>query len=124
MVQGSHKLGKSRKSGGSQKRKSVKTVKKTKKGNAKVERNKAIIATTKAINRKNERIIAAKAMNAGTSFSLKDISTKGKEYGTGLILLFRQDPAECIGSNNMISLSNIRKKRSKATNGNKGQEAK
>ena len=79
MAQGSHKLGKSRKSGGSQKRKAVKTVKKTKKGNAKVERNKAIIATTKAINRKNERIIAAKAMNAGTSFSLKDISTKGEK---------------------------------------------
>ena len=77
MAQGSHKLGKTKRSGGSQKRKAIKTVKKTKKGNNKVERNKAKVETTKAINRKNERIIASKALNAGTTFSLKDISEKG-----------------------------------------------
>lgn len=78
MAQGSHKLGKAKKSAGSQKRKSVKTVKKTKKGNGKMERNKSILATSKVINRKNERLIAAKAFNAGTTFALTDISKKGK----------------------------------------------
>ena len=77
MAQGSHKLGKAKRSGGAQKRKTVQKNKKAKKGNAKVERNKGIIAVSKAINRKNERIIASKAMNAGTSFSMKDISEKG-----------------------------------------------
>ena len=78
MAQGNHKLGKAKKSPGAQRRKASKSIKKTRKGNARTERNKAIIETTKAINRKNERLIAAKAMNAGTSFSLTDISEKGK----------------------------------------------
>ena len=78
MAQGNHKLGKAKKSRGAQRRKASKSIKKTRKGNARTERNKAIIETTKAINRKNERLIAAKAMNAGTSFSLTDISEKGK----------------------------------------------
>ena len=90
MAQGNHKLGKAKKSGGSQKRKTVKNTKKTKKGNTKVERNKGIIAATKAINRKNERIIAAKAMNAGTSFSLTDISEKGKMRSSTDIELLRR----------------------------------
>lgn len=77
MAQGNHKLAKAKKSRGAQKRKTVKSVKKTKKGNAAVERNTGIIATTKAINRKNERFIASKALTAGTSFSLKDIAQKG-----------------------------------------------
>mmetsp|Transcript_28477 Transcript_28477/g.81903 ORF Transcript_28477/g.81903 Transcript_28477/m.81903 type:complete len:111 (+) Transcript_28477:136-468(+) len=78
MAQGNHKLAKAKKSAGAQKRKAVRTVKKTKKGNTKVERNQGMMAATKAINRKNERLIAAKAMNAGTNFSLTDISEKGK----------------------------------------------
>lgn len=80
MAQGSHNLGKAKKSAGSQKRKAVKTVKKTKKGNTKAERNEGIVAATKAINRKNERLIAAKALNAGTMFSLTDIAEKGKNF--------------------------------------------
>lgn len=36
------------------------------------------IAVTKAINRKNETTIAAKAMGVGTQFFLKDIAGKGK----------------------------------------------
>ena len=79
MAQGNHKLGKAKKSAGAQKRKAVKAVKKkAKKGNPAVERNKSIIDTSKAINRKNERLIAAKASNAGTNFFLNDISTKGE----------------------------------------------
>ena len=79
MAQGNHKLAKPKKASPAQQRKAVKTVKKTKKGNAKVERNKGILAATKIINRKNERLIAAKALNAGTNFSLSDIAEKGKE---------------------------------------------
>jgi hypothetical protein len=78
MAQGSHNLGKTKKSGGSQKRKGVKSVKKTRKGNAAHERSDGIIATTKAINRKNERLIAAQAINNGTRFNLNDIAQKGE----------------------------------------------
>ena len=77
MAQGSHKLGKAKKSRGAAKRKQVRTVKKARKGNPSTERNKAIASVSKAINKKNERLIAAKAMNGGTNFSLKDIATKG-----------------------------------------------
>lgn len=82
MAQGSHKLGKAKKSAGAQKRKAVKAVKSTKKGNASVEKNKDIASTTKAINRKNERLIAAKALNSGVTFSLTDISEKGTSRST------------------------------------------
>ena len=78
MAQGNHKLGKAKKSKGATKRKQVKTVKKARKGNASVEKNKAIAAVSKAINKKNERLVAAKAVNAGTSFFLNDIVEKGK----------------------------------------------
>ena len=78
MAQGSHKLGKAKKSKGAAKRKQVKTVKKTRKGNTTIERNKSVAAVSKAINKKNERIVAAKAVNAGTSFFLNDIVEKGK----------------------------------------------
>ena len=77
MAQGNHKLSKSKRSAGSQKRKTVKSVKKKRKGATRIENNKSIVETTKAINRKNERIVAAKACNAGTNFFLKDISEKG-----------------------------------------------
>jgi hypothetical protein len=83
MAQGLGKaLGKAKKkaSGGAKKRKVVNAKKHSKrKGSAAIENNKGIIAATKAINRKNERIIAAKATNAGTRFCLTDISTKGKQ---------------------------------------------
>jgi hypothetical protein len=83
MAQGNHKLGKAKKSGGAQKRKVVKTVKKKQKGGSKLgENNSHTISATKSINRKNERIIAAKALNGGTAFYLKDIAEKGKQRRT------------------------------------------
>ena len=84
MAQGNHKLGKPKKVAAGKQRKVVKIAKMTKKGNAKgVERNKGILAATKIINKKNERLIAAKALNAGTNFSLTDIATKGKDSDLG-----------------------------------------
>jgi hypothetical protein len=90
MVQGNHKLGKSSgsnkgtlsrqqrdKSVGAKKRQVLKSKKTTRKGSSNIERDKDIVAATKAINRKNERIIAAKACTAGTTFFLKDIAEKG-----------------------------------------------
>jgi hypothetical protein len=77
MAQGNHKLGKAKTSRGAAKRKQVKTVKKAKKGNPSVEHNKSIASASKAINKKNERLVAAKALNNGTSFFLKDIAEKG-----------------------------------------------
>ena len=89
MAQGNHKLGKAKRSVGSQKRKTVKSVKKKRKGSTKVENNRSLVATTKAINSKNERIVAAKACNAGTQFFLKDISDKGEIFdATTTILRF------------------------------------
>ncbi|KAG7361806.1 hypothetical protein IV203_036907 [Nitzschia inconspicua] len=91
MAQGSHKLGgkssgnasnrKRAKSAGAKKRQTVKAKTTTRKGSSNIERNKGIIEATKAINRKNERIIAAKACTAGTNFFLKDIAEKGKKEG-------------------------------------------
>mmetsp|Transcript_4521 Transcript_4521/g.7047 ORF Transcript_4521/g.7047 Transcript_4521/m.7047 type:complete len:121 (-) Transcript_4521:234-596(-) len=86
MAQGSGKLKNNnnsikskKKSGGAQKRKAIKATKYAKrKGSGKIENNKGIVAATKAINKKNERIIAAKACTAGTNFFLKDIAEKGK----------------------------------------------
>ena len=81
MAQGSAKFGKSgarKKSAGSQRRKTVKVAKKRNKGSSKVEtKDKAIVAATKQINRKNERIIAAKATNSHTKFYLNDLTEKG-----------------------------------------------
>jgi hypothetical protein len=78
MAQGNHKLGKSVKSAGSQKHKSVKAGTRKAKGGSFIERNKCIADASKAINKKNERMIAGKASNAGANFFLKDISTKGE----------------------------------------------
>ncbi|OEU10699.1 hypothetical protein FRACYDRAFT_263666 [Fragilariopsis cylindrus CCMP1102] len=83
MAQGNGKLGKASssrvKSVGSQRRKSGRTAKKTHKGSSKIEtKDKGIVSATKQINRKNERLIAAKATNAHTKFYLNDLSTKGK----------------------------------------------
>ena len=88
MAQGNHKLGKPKKSPGAQKRKVFKTVKKTKKGSSSVEKNKEILSTTKAINRKNERLVAAKALNSGTTFSLTDIAEKGTSFHIFIINSF------------------------------------
>lgn len=81
MAQGGGKLGKTgarKKSAGSQRRKNVRVAKKKNKGSSKVEtKDKAIVAATKQINRKNERVIAAKATNAHTKFYLSDLTTKG-----------------------------------------------
>ena len=81
MAQGSGKLGKAgsrKKSAGSQRRKTVKVSKKRNKGSSKVEtKDKLIVAATKQINRKNERLVAAKATNAHTKFYLKDLTEKG-----------------------------------------------
>jgi hypothetical protein len=86
MVQGgNNKLGKaggsmkkSTKSAGATRRKAMKVVKNTRKGSSKVETNNVgIMAATKAINKKNERIIAAKACSGGTHFNLRDIAEKG-----------------------------------------------
>ena len=83
MAQGGNlkKLGNNKRkpSGGSQRRKAVKAKTNKRKGGYKVDNNNVrSIVTTKAINKKNERIIAAKATTAGTQFFLKDIATKGK----------------------------------------------
>ena len=83
MAQGNHgKLSKAKagtkRSAGSQRRKAVKAVKLTRKGSTKMENNLGVVAATKAINKKNERIIAAKACVGGTHFFLKDIVEKGK----------------------------------------------
>lgn len=78
MAQGNHKLAKSKKSAGAQKKKGGKAVKLKRKGSAKIVDSRVDIATTKAINRKNERIVAAKALNGGANFSLKDIAERGQ----------------------------------------------
>jgi hypothetical protein len=92
MAQGNHSkaLGKAKKkaSGGAKKRKTVNAKKHSKKkGSVAIENNAGIVAATKAINRKNERIIAAKATNSGTRFCLNDIKTKGKQESQRLAAL-------------------------------------
>ena len=90
MAQGSGKLGKAggrKKSGGSQRRKNVKVAKKRNKGSSKVEtKDKFIVAATKQINRKNERVIAAKATNSHTKFYLNDLTQKGEFKIIGLVV--------------------------------------
>jgi hypothetical protein len=78
MAQGNHKLGKSVKSAGSQKHKTVKAGTRKPKGGSFIERNRSIADATKAINKKNERMIAGKASNAGANFLMKDLSTRGE----------------------------------------------
>ena len=84
MAQGLAKLSKAKKSGGSQKRK-VQKKKTPAKGRKEYHAKKARSAasyrdekeTTKAINKKNEAIVAAKAVSVGTQFFLNDIAEKG-----------------------------------------------
>jgi hypothetical protein len=87
MAQGSsNKLGGSRKSGGSQKRKSNKQIS-CHKGPRKIYKAKGRkagearpdVATAKAINKKNEAIVSAKAIASGTRFYLNDVKAVGKK---------------------------------------------
>uniref|UniRef100_A0A7R9ZNK4 Uncharacterized protein n=1 Tax=Craspedostauros australis TaxID=1486917 RepID=A0A7R9ZNK4_9STRA len=83
MAQGKHNLGKARKSRGSQRRKVNKTAKLKRKGGSGncSERSKDVVAVTKAINRKNERIIAGKALtiSGNDTFRMSDLCSKGKK---------------------------------------------
>ena len=83
MAQGLGNLNKAKKSKGSQKRKVVKAkslTKGRKSFNAKGSKTTSFKdekETTKAINRKNESIVAAKAVSVGTRFFLNDVTEKG-----------------------------------------------
>jgi hypothetical protein len=85
MAQGSSlKLNKKRKSLGAMKKKGLrtKTVTKGRKEYQIKHINGAVvenISTTKAINRKNEMQVAAKAISVGTQFFMSDIKTKGQQ---------------------------------------------
>jgi hypothetical protein len=82
MAQGSAKLAKKPKSACAAKKKVVRTKTVNKGPKERKHKNYAAkaddIATTKAINRKNEVGVAAKAVAVGTQFFLTDIATKGK----------------------------------------------
>jgi hypothetical protein len=84
MVQGSAKLSKKTKSAAAAKKKVSRTKTVTKgrkefklKSSTRTEKADEI-ATTKAINRKNEASAAAKAVSVGTQFFLTDIASTGK----------------------------------------------
>ena len=83
MAQGSGKLGKAQKSKGALKRKNHKTKslsKGRKSFNARGAKTGAFRdekETTKTINKKNESIVAAKAVSVGTRFFLTDVAEKG-----------------------------------------------
>mmetsp|Transcript_19897 Transcript_19897/g.25624 ORF Transcript_19897/g.25624 Transcript_19897/m.25624 type:complete len:120 (+) Transcript_19897:134-493(+) len=86
MVQGGVKLAKAKKSGGAQRRqvsrkkalnKGQKTFKA--KGLASDIRLRDEHDTTKAINRKNESLVAAKAVKTGTNFFLTDMTERGSK---------------------------------------------
>uniref|UniRef100_A0A7S1D0M4 Uncharacterized protein n=1 Tax=Cyclophora tenuis TaxID=216820 RepID=A0A7S1D0M4_CYCTE len=86
MAQGSGKLAKAKKSGGAQKRKVVRGKKKPSKGRKyhapkgrKAASQSADLETTKAINRKNEALLSAKAVGDGTRFFLSDVKETGKK---------------------------------------------
>lgn len=85
MAQGTAaKLAKKKKSAGAQKRKTVRK-KTVAKGPRECKQQRSSVAahekaaTTKAINRKNEAAIAAKAVAVGTKFFLGDVSAKGEK---------------------------------------------
>lgn len=86
MAQGSGKLGKSKKSAGGQKKavKSKKTLHKGRKQFSIKGKKKNSVAvraeldTTKAINKRNEALVAAKAVSVGTAFFLSDIKEAGQ----------------------------------------------
>jgi hypothetical protein len=85
MAQGSTKLGKAKHKVGAQKRKSIKSKRivtkgqKVKKPTIHVPYVQVEKDATKAINRKNEAIVAAKAMTTGTRFFLSDVKENGKK---------------------------------------------
>jgi hypothetical protein len=87
MVQGAGGLGKAKKSAGGARSKSIRAKKNaTAKGKRKINRttnhatlhSTADLDTTRDINRKNEVLVAAKAVSVGTKFFLTDINAKGK----------------------------------------------
>ncbi len=80
MVQGGrHTLKKKQVSGGAQKKKSVAKVEKGRMQIAAKKKNKQEEGMTKAINRKNERILSSKAVSAGSKFFLSDIGDSGRQ---------------------------------------------
>jgi len=84
---GSNKLKRAPRSAGSQKRKAVKAPSKGRKTKAArrpqaVQANKPLESMTKQINKKNESIVAAKAIASGSKFFLKDISERGSKEHT------------------------------------------
>jgi hypothetical protein len=87
MVQGAGGLGKAKKSAGGARSKGIRAKKNaTAKGKRKINRttnhatlhSTADLDTTRDINRKNEVMVAAKAVSVGTKFFLTDINAKGK----------------------------------------------
>ena len=90
MAQGLAKLTKAKKSAGSKKKQAVRSKTVLKKGRKSFQEKKArhILQsqtekeTTKAINRKNEALIAAKAVSVGTKFFLTDVTQKGQKEHT------------------------------------------
>jgi len=83
MAQGNRKLGKPKKSAGASKRKTV-SKKKLGKGPKQFaakgrKKQKQEEETTKAINRKNEALLSAKALGSGGTFFLSDIQEVGKK---------------------------------------------
>lgn len=82
MAQGLSKVNKKQKSVGSQKRKVTRKAQSLSKGRKQFhakgrKANVEELDTTKAINRKNEALIAAKAVSNGAKFFLTDVKEKG-----------------------------------------------
>jgi hypothetical protein len=87
MVQGAGKLKSANKSGGGARAKGNRAkknatvkgkLKHNRKGNNATIHSKDDVDTTRSINKKNEVLVAAKAVSVGTKFFLNDIQTKGK----------------------------------------------
>jgi hypothetical protein len=115
MAQGSSKLSKPPKSSGALKKKVVrtKTVTKGRKDyktkHTNNNNNAAVIdnvTTTKAINRKNEIHVAAKAVSVGTQFFCKDIATLGQRECTQK--LQQRDKKELKSSTNSTSSNRLK----------------
>jgi hypothetical protein len=83
MAQGSAKLSKAKRSAGSQKKAAKHVLSKGRKTykpkGRKATETRTDVDTTKAINRKNEAVVSAKAMSEGTRFFLTDMKAKGKK---------------------------------------------
>mmetsp|Transcript_44087 Transcript_44087/g.134238 ORF Transcript_44087/g.134238 Transcript_44087/m.134238 type:complete len:121 (-) Transcript_44087:1771-2133(-) len=86
MAQGKGNFGAAKKSAGSQKKKAVRQKKKVSKGwkthaakGRKAQSARAEAETSKAINRKNEAFVSAKAISAGDKLFLTDIKESGKK---------------------------------------------